>query len=89
LKIQYNRKITKDKDDSVNMVDAAAKGASEGLGLALNIDAMLIAFISLIALVNGMIGFIGGLIGIDGLIIRNDIWIHIFTSGCNYRSSLE
>jgi len=89
LKIQYNRKITKDKDDSVNMVDAAAKGASEGLGLALNIDARLLAFISLIALVNGIIGFIGGLIGIDGLIIRNDIGIHILTSGCNYRSSLE
>ncbi len=60
-------KIKLGKDDSVNVVDAAAKGASEGLGLALNIGAMLLAFISLIALVNGIIGFIGGLIGIDGL----------------------
>ncbi len=60
-------KIELGKDDSVNVVDAAAKGASEGLGLALNIGAMLLAFISLIALVNGIIGFIGGLIGIDGL----------------------
>lgn len=60
-------KIELGKDDSVNVVDAAAKGASEGLGLAINIGAMLLAFISLIALVNGIIGFIGGLIGIDGL----------------------
>ncbi len=60
-------KIELGKDDSVNVVDAAAKGASEGLGLALNIGAMLLAFISLIALVNGIIGFIGGLIGIDEL----------------------
>lgn len=60
-------KIELGKDDSVNVVDAAAKGASEGLGLALNIGAMLLAFISLIALVNGIIGFIGGLAGIDGL----------------------
>ncbi len=60
-------KIELGKDDSVNVVDAAAKGASEGLGLALNIGAMLLAFISLIALVNGIIGFIGGLIGVNGL----------------------
>lgn len=60
-------KIELGKDDSVNVVDAAAKGASEGLGLAINIGAMLLAFISLIALVNGIIGFIGGLAGIDGL----------------------
>ncbi len=60
-------KIELGKDGSVNVVDAASKGASEGLGLALNIGAMLLAFISFIALVNGIIGFIGGLIGIDGL----------------------
>jgi concentrative nucleoside transporter, CNT family len=37
----------------VNMIDAAARGAGDGLQLALNIGAMLIAFIGLIALVNG------------------------------------
>ena len=37
----------------VNVIDAAARGASDGLHLALNIGAMLIAFIGLIALVNG------------------------------------
>jgi CNT family concentrative nucleoside transporter len=37
----------------VNVIDAAARGAGDGLNLALNIGAMLIAFIGLIALVNG------------------------------------
>lgn len=40
----------------VNVIDAAARGAGDGLLLALNVAAMLIAFIGLIALVNGMLG---------------------------------
>jgi CNT family concentrative nucleoside transporter len=40
----------------VNIIDAAARGAGDGLQLALNIAAMLIAFIALIALVNGILG---------------------------------
>jgi len=39
----------------VNIIDAASRGASDGLQLALNIGAMLIAFIGLIALVNGIL----------------------------------
>src|SRR5215475_9709109 len=39
----------------VNIIDAASRGASDGLQLALNIGAMLIAFIGLIALVNGVL----------------------------------
>lgn len=42
----------------VNVIDAAARGAGDGLHLALNIGAMLIAFIALIALVNGALGWI-------------------------------
>jgi CNT family concentrative nucleoside transporter len=42
----------------VNVIDAAARGAGDGLHLALNIAAMLIAFISLIALVNGILSSI-------------------------------
>jgi CNT family concentrative nucleoside transporter len=41
----------------VNVIDAAARGAGDGLQLALNIGGMLIAFISLIALVNGAMGW--------------------------------
>jgi len=42
---------------SVNVIDAAARGAGDGLGLALNIGAMLIAFLSLIAMINGILGW--------------------------------
>ena len=39
----------------VNIIDAASRGASDGLQLALNVGAMLIAFIGLIAMVNGIL----------------------------------
>lgn len=44
-----------------NLVDAAAAGASDGLKLALNVGAMLLAFIALIAMFNGILGWAGGL----------------------------
>ncbi|MEZ7877747.1 MAG: NupC/NupG family nucleoside CNT transporter [Flavobacteriales bacterium] len=47
-------------DEPVNVIDAAASGAGSGLKLALNVGAMLLAFVGLIALVNGMFGGIGG-----------------------------
>ncbi|WP_336989594.1 NupC/NupG family nucleoside CNT transporter [Bacillus infantis] len=65
---QTDKEITIEKDtESVNVVDAAAKGASVGLQLALNIGAMLLAFIALVAMINGLIGFVGGLFGADNL----------------------
>ena len=42
----------------VNVIDAAARGAGDGLQLALNIGAMLIAFLALIAMVNGVLGWV-------------------------------
>jgi CNT family concentrative nucleoside transporter len=42
----------------VNLIDAAARGAGDGLHLALNIAGMLIAFLALIAMVNGGLGLI-------------------------------
>jgi len=42
----------------VNVIDAAARGAADGLQLALNIGGMLIAFLALIAMVNGMLGWV-------------------------------
>ncbi|MBV8896538.1 MAG: NupC/NupG family nucleoside CNT transporter [Acidobacteriaceae bacterium] len=44
----------------VNIIDAAARGAGDGLQLALNIAAMLIAFLALIAMVNGGLGLLHG-----------------------------
>jgi CNT family concentrative nucleoside transporter len=46
-----------------NAIEAAANGASSGLKLALNIGAMLLAFIGLIALLNGFIGWVGSWFG--------------------------
>lgn len=62
-------KIAKD-DESTNVIDAAANGASTGLQLALNVGAMLLAFIALIALLNGILGFVGGWFGFDQLSIE-------------------
>ncbi|OHT24819.1 Putative nucleoside permease NupX [Providencia manganoxydans] len=42
-----------------NIIDAAASGAASGMQLALNVGAMLLAFIALIALINGILGGIG------------------------------
>jgi CNT family concentrative nucleoside transporter len=44
----------------VNLIDAAARGAGDGLQLALNIAGMLIAFLALIAMVNGGLGWLHG-----------------------------
>lgn len=56
----------------VNAIDAAARGAGEGLHLALNVGAMLLAFIALVALLNSLLGTLGGLVGADYLSIE---WI--------------
>ena len=42
----------------VNIIDAAARGAGDGLHLALNVGAMLIAFLALIAMLNGVLGWL-------------------------------
>ena len=54
----------------VNVIDAAAKGATNGLQLAVNVGAMLIAFIALIALVNGGLNWLGSLVGFPQLTIE-------------------
>jgi len=47
------------KSENVNVLDAAAEGASSGMSLAINIAAMLIAIIALIAMINGGLGLLG------------------------------
>ena len=53
-----------------NVFLAAAVGASDGLRLAVNIGAMLIAFVALIALFNGIVGGVAGLFGFEGLTLE-------------------
>ena len=48
-----------DDDKPVNVIDAAAGGASSGMHLALNVGAMLLAFVALIAMLNGLLGGVG------------------------------
>jgi len=54
------------RDESVNVIDALSRGASQGMKLALNVAAMLIAFIAVVALLNGILGMFCEWIGISG-----------------------
>ncbi|MGB1296977.1 MAG: NupC/NupG family nucleoside CNT transporter [Psychrobium sp.] len=53
-----------------NVIEAAASGASSGMQLALNVGAMLLAFIGLIAVMNGLVGYIASLAGYDNITIQ-------------------
>ncbi len=55
---------------AVNVIEAAASGASTGMKLALNVAAMLLAFIALLALVNYFIGGFGEFLGIENLTLQ-------------------
>jgi CNT family concentrative nucleoside transporter len=55
---------------SVNLFDAAASGALSGMHIALAVGAMLVAFIALMAMVNGLLGALGGLIGYPELTLE-------------------
>lgn len=66
-----NSKLAEDPADKpTNVFDAAAGGASDGLRLALNVGAMLLAFIGLIALLNGVLGWVGGIFGFAALSLQ-------------------
>ena len=62
------------REDTVNGLDAAARGAAEGMHLLLNVLAMLIAFIGLVALVNAAIGLV-------------DSWVHGAPSGWSLQAA--
>lgn len=70
-KVEEKDFVMEKDQTSVNVVDAAARGAADGLQLALNVGGMLLAFIALIALLNGMLGGIGGWFGFSGLTIQS------------------
>ncbi|MGL5175051.1 MAG: NupC/NupG family nucleoside CNT transporter [Cetobacterium sp.] len=57
-------KIEFTKSDSVNVIEAAAKGTIDGMNIALIIGAILISFIALVSLVNMILGGIGDIFGI-------------------------
>jgi CNT family concentrative nucleoside transporter len=58
------------KSEHKNVILAAASGTTDGLRLAANIGAMLVAFVALIALFNGLIGGVFALFGIEGITLQ-------------------
>ena len=60
-----------DAEKPSNLLEAMAGGASAGMQLALNVGAMLIAFVALIALINGILGGIGGWFGYGELTLQS------------------
>ncbi|WP_434020175.1 NupC/NupG family nucleoside CNT transporter [Thalassotalea atypica] len=62
--------ITDDSDKPTNVIDAAAQGAASGLKLAVNVGAMLLAFIALIALLNTLVNGMGNMLGFEGITIE-------------------
>jgi len=60
-----NEKLEMERSQHKNVILAAATGTTDGLRLAANIGAMLIAFVALIAMVNGLVGWVAGWFGYD------------------------
>jgi len=58
-------KFVMERSEHKNVILAAASGTTDGLRLAANIGAMLVAFVALIAMLNGAVGWIGGWFGFE------------------------
>jgi len=71
------------KTDDANVIEAAASGAATGVQLAINVAAMLMAFVALVALVNFLLGWGGAFVGnpdlslqgILGFVLRPLAWV--------------
>lgn len=55
---------------AANLIDAAAQGAIAGLRLAGYVGALLVAFVALIALANGVLGWLGGAVGVPDITLQ-------------------
>jgi len=65
-----HERLQMERSEHANVILAAAAGTTEGLRLAVNIGAMLIAFVALIALFNGIVGGVFSLVGIEGVTLQ-------------------
>ncbi|AIC93141.1 NupC/NupG family nucleoside CNT transporter [Shouchella lehensis] len=59
-----------ERNKDTNLLDVIQESSREGLQYAINVGLMLIAFISLIALLNGFIGGLGGLVGLENITLE-------------------
>ncbi len=66
-----HEKLQMERSKHGNLILAAASGTSDGLRLAVNIGAMLVAFVALIALFNGLVGGVFSVFGIDGVTMQS------------------
>lgn len=68
--VKFDPSETGGIEKPVNIFDAIGSGAATGLTLALNVGAMLLAFVAMIGLVNGLLGGIGGWFGVEDLTLQ-------------------
>jgi len=73
--IKFDPDETGGIEKPVNIFDAIGSGAATGLTLALNVGAMLLAFVAMIGLVNGLLGGIGGWFGVEDLTLQGILGI--------------
>lgn len=69
-KINEDLTISKEKIGT-NALEAISNGTTDGLKLAVNVGAMLLVFIALMALGNGLLGYVGGMTGLNEVIAEN------------------
>jgi len=62
-----NVSLYDDEEKPANVIMAASQGAQTGVKLAVAVGAMVLAFVALVALANGFVGWLGGLIGYEGI----------------------
>lgn len=67
--------VAEEEEKAVNVIDAAATGAITGLNMAVQIGAILLAFVSLIALLNGMLTGVGNWFGLENLTMERILGI--------------
>ncbi len=73
---QDTKRLEVEESKHANVILAAAVGAGDGVRLAVNIGAMLVAFVALIALFNGIVGGLAGMVGIEDLTLQKILgWI--------------
>ena len=63
IPVTLGRIPSQSKADDRNVIDAASRGASEGLKIALQVGALVLTFVALIAIVNGLLAGIKGVVG--------------------------
>tara|TARA_R110001592_G_scaffold58446_9_gene177045 strand:+ start:1915 stop:3660 length:1746 start_codon:yes stop_codon:yes gene_type:complete len=69
-KVNTDVTVSQEKIGS-NLLDAIANGTTEGLRLAVNVGAMLLVFVAIIAMLNGALGLIGNLTSLNEIIAAN------------------